>query len=114
MKGFTLLEVMISLAIIGAVVITLIGATNYHLTLLQNEQDSTELTILGRSLIADLEAKGGIADKGDGNLSPLHPDILWSFQLLSTEIPSLKKMHLKLNRKGSEKGGILLVRYIIK
>lgn len=112
MKGFTLLEVMIALAIMAGVVVTVLGATNYHLTLMQGEHDTTTLTLLARYQIETLEQKGGIA-KGAGTFAPIHPDISWSTEVFPTKIPALQKLVLKVQRNG-DKREVALVRYILK
>ena len=40
-SGFTLLEVMVSLAIMAGVILTLLGSVNYHIGIIANERDST-------------------------------------------------------------------------
>jgi general secretion pathway protein I len=54
-EGFTLLEVLISLAIIGGLLITLIYTLNYHLGLAERQKTVTVATLLAKNKIADLE-----------------------------------------------------------
>ncbi len=54
-KGFTLLEVLISLAIVGGLLITLIYTLNYHLGLAERQKTVTVATLLAKNKIADLE-----------------------------------------------------------
>ena len=58
MRGFTLLEVMVALAIMAGVVLTVLGAVNYHLTIIAEERDSTALILSGAS------QAGRIGDSG--------------------------------------------------
>ena len=53
-SGFTLLEVMVALAIMAGVIITLLGSVNYHLGIIAAERDSTTLTLLARNRMAEL------------------------------------------------------------
>jgi len=54
-KGFTLLEVMISLAIIGGVLVTLIYSLNYHLGIAGRHEVLTVATMLAQEKMADAE-----------------------------------------------------------
>lgn len=112
MKGFTLLEVMVALAIMASVIVTLIGATNYHLGLLQGEQETTVLTILARQQLESLAQKGAIL-KAEGTLTPLHPNVRWSTELFPTKLPSVQKVVLTLKKNG-EKSEVALVRYVLQ
>lgn len=112
MKGFTLLEVMIALAIMASVIVTVLGSTNYHLDILQREHDTTTLTLLARYQLELLEQKGEVA-KNSGTLAPLHPDVVWNSELFPTKIPSLQKLVLKVAQNG-DKLEVALVRYVLK
>jgi general secretion pathway protein I len=53
-KGFTLLEILIALAIISGALITIIHTVNYHLNLIQRHEIMTVGTILGRDKILEV------------------------------------------------------------
>lgn len=53
-KGFTLLEILIALAIISGVLITMIYTVNYHLALIQRHEVTTVGTMLGRNKILEI------------------------------------------------------------
>ena len=54
-KGFTLLEVMISLAIIGGVLLTLIYSLNYHLGIAGRHEALTVASMLAKKKMVDAE-----------------------------------------------------------
>jgi len=54
-EGFTLLEVMISLAIIGGVLLTLIYSLNYHLGIAGRHEALTVASMLAKEKMADAE-----------------------------------------------------------
>ncbi len=54
-KGFTLLEVMIALAIIGGVLVTLIYSLNYHLGIAGRDEAVTVATMLAQEKMVDAE-----------------------------------------------------------
>ncbi len=56
-KGFTLLEVLISLAIVGGILVTLIYTLNYHLGLVGRQEVITTATLLAKDKMADLATR---------------------------------------------------------
>ena len=108
--GFTLLEVVIALAIMAAVVLTVLGAVNYHLGIITKERDSTALTILARAKLVELEQET-IKTKGEGSFAPAHPEIKWQTELLPTKLPLLQKLVVRVHRDG-DKQEVTLERYL--
>lgn len=112
MRGFTLLEVMIALAIMATVILTVLGSVNYHLDVVNAERDETALTILARGRMAELELGGALPDRSEGTMAPAHPDVTWHAELLATRLPSLRKLVLKVRRAGDRRE-VTLVRYVV-
>jgi general secretion pathway protein I len=54
-NGFTLLEVLIALSVIGALLVTLIYTLNYHLSLVEKQETITVATLLAKNKMADIE-----------------------------------------------------------
>ena len=54
-KGFTLLEVMISLAIVGGLLLTMIYSLNYHLGIAERQMVITNITNLAKGKIYEME-----------------------------------------------------------
>jgi len=112
LSGFTLLEVMVALAIMASVILTVLGAVNYHLAIIADERDSTALTILARAKMAELELQG-IPQKGEGTLAPAHPELSWQAEQFPTDLPVLQKLVLRVWRT-SDKREVVLERYLTK
>jgi general secretion pathway protein I len=110
MRGFTLLEVMISLAIMAAVILTVLGAVNYHIGVIANERDNTTLTLLARNI---LDEKKLMPAKGEGTFAPAHPELSWKVDLLPTDYPFLQKWVAKV-RRVSDGREVALVWYSAK
>ncbi len=109
-SGFTLLEVMVSLAIMAGVILTLLGSVNYHIGIIANERDSTTLALLARYRMTELEQAPA---KGEGTFAPSHPELSWKADLLPADIPGLQKLIVKV-RRGSDGREVALVRYLPK
>ena len=63
-KGFTLLEILIALAIVGGLLVTVIATLNYHLEIVERHETITVATLLAKEKMVDLE-KNPIQTKGD-------------------------------------------------
>jgi general secretion pathway protein I len=113
-RGFTLLEVMVALAIMAGVVMTVLGSVNYHLGILAAERDSTALTLLARARLTELEQQVGLSQKSDGTFTPLHPDVTWHAELFPTQYPALKKLVVKVQRQGDKREVALVCYYVPK
>lgn len=62
-NGFTLLEVLIALAVIGSLLVTLIYTLNYHLSLVAKQETITVATLLAKNKMA-ATAKSPVENKG--------------------------------------------------
>jgi len=111
-QGFTLLEVMIALAIMATVVLTVLGSVNYHLSVISNERDNTTFTLLARAKMAELE-QSPLQPKSEGSLAPNHPELKWQAELFPTQLPTLQKLVVKVSRD-TDKREVALVRFVLK
>jgi general secretion pathway protein I len=111
-SGFTLLEVMVSLAIMAGVILTVLGSVNYHIGIIANERDSTTLTLLAQNRMAELDLENAYA-KGEGTFAPSHPELTWKTDLLPADFPGIQKFVVRV-RRGSDGREVALVRYIKK
>ncbi|QEM68936.1 type II secretion system protein GspI [Geobacter sp. FeAm09] len=107
MRGFTLLEVMVALAIMASVILTVLGAVNYHLTIITNERDSTALTLLARAKMAELlqlKSQGQtLSEKSEGTLAPTHPELSWRAEVTATDLTMLQKLVVRVWRTGDKR-----------
>lgn len=113
MRGFTLLEVMVALAIMAGVILTVLGSLNYHLASIAAERDSMTLTLLARTRLTELEQQPSLAQKSEGSFAPLHADLSWRAELFPTRIPALQKLVVTVRRSGDRRE-VALVRYVLK
>ena len=113
-QGFTLLEVMIALAIMATVVLTVLASVNYHLGVIANERDNTTFTLLARARMAELELEQHpLKQKSEGSFAPNHPELTWQAELFPTQLPALQKQVLQV-RRDADKREVALVRFVLK
>jgi len=112
-RGFTLLEVVVALAIMAAVILTVLGSLNFHLDSISAERDNTTLTLLARNRLVELEQQGGLQQKSEGTFAPAHAEITWRAELFPAKVPALQKLVVTVQRKG-DKREVALERYVLK
>ena len=96
MKGFTLLEVMIALAIMAGVILTVISSFNYHLSVVDRNREETVATVLARTKLEDPTFKMNVA--GKGTFAPDWPDISWETTVTPMEeIPGVSRETLTVS-----------------
>jgi len=88
-KGFTLLEVMIALAIMAGVILTVISSFNYHLSVVDRDRAETIAVLLARTKLDDPAFKKGEA--GKGSFAPDWPDITWETVIKPTDFEKLNR-----------------------
>ena len=110
MKGFTLLEVLISLAIMAGVILTTIVSFNYHLGVVARDKAEGTATLLARAKIDD--PAFSLLPAGKGTFAPDHPEMGWEKALLPIEqLPGVEKMVFTVTWD-QQKKKVELVRYI--
>ena len=103
---------MVALAIMASVILTVLGAVNYHLMVISRERDSTALTLLARFRLAEIEMSAE-PKQGEGTFAPAHPELKWKSELLPAQLPGLQKLVVRVQRTGSPEE-VVLVRYLPK
>lgn len=111
MKGFTLLEVLISLAIMAGVVLTVIASFNYHLGVVERDREEGTATMIARARIDD--PAFALLPAGKGTFAPDHPEMAWEKALLPTKLPGVDKMVYTVTWD-QERKRVALVHYIAK
>lgn len=92
-KGFTLLEVIIALAIISGVIVTILTTLNYHLGATDRIESMTTATMLAREKVEDINLNGLPAEK-EGDFAPRFPGFRWQYYTEDLPIPGIKKVYL--------------------
>ena len=88
-QGFTLLEVMISVAIIALVFVSLFRMQSGTISLAQTGQFNTMAPILAAQLIARVEADVQNWSQSDGDFGESHPGITWTCDISDISLDAL-------------------------
>lgn len=112
-RGFTLLEVMIAVAIIAGVVFTVIGVVNNHLAVASRDRDEGVAVLLGRQMLDDLDTRQDIPEKSNGTFAPVRSDYAWVMTSTATQVPGFRKVTVAISWDNTRRT-VSLVRYVAK
>lgn len=82
-SGFTLLEIMIALAILAGVVTAVLGTLNYHLDVASQSRKTLTATLLGKELSEEVAVMGLPRDRA--GVFAEHPEYSWSIRGVEDE-----------------------------
>jgi general secretion pathway protein I len=111
-RGFTLLEVLIALAIMAGVVTTVIAAFNRQLSLVTRDKEETVALLLARAKIDDPGFKE-LPSGSKGTFAPQWPLISWETVTVPTELPAVSRLTLTVSWDGTRRK-LSLVQYVAK
>lgn len=94
-KGFTLLEVLVAVAILSTVIVTLVGSVNYHLSVLERGRGHTVASMIAREKIEEIKL-GIVADKKSGSLEHDGKSYAWNFETTSTDYDGVSLLSVRV------------------
>jgi general secretion pathway protein I len=107
-KGFTLLEVLVALAIMAGALTSLVVVYNSHLSVVIRDREETTALLLARTRLDDPNFLS--ASVNEGNFGPDYPNITWQRQATPSDYPGLIRYRLTVAwHQGSRK--LTLVTY---
>jgi len=112
-KGFTLLEVMIAMAILATTLVVVFQSQSQSISMAGRARFETTASFLAQSKMAEVEATSPedmVSDRGD--FGDDFPGYSWQVAVTGTEIELLKKIEVKVvNERMTSNNSYLLVLY---
>ncbi len=115
--GFTLLEVLVAVAVLGLGLISLLGLHVRNLDLLDRDQRMTDATLLARQIMTEAELEG-FPDIGreegdfDGWYPARYPDLRWEREVIELPVPGLREVHVRVYREQAPGDDVSLIYYM--
>ena len=110
-RGFTLLEVMIAMAILAITLVVVFQSQSQSISMAGRARFETTAALLAQSKMAEIEAanpESVVSDSGD--FGDDFPDYSWRVDVTETEIEFLKKIEVKVvNEKMTSNNSFRLV-----
>lgn len=100
--GFTLLEVMVAVAILAGVIITVITSLNYHIGVVKKNKDITVATLLAREKLEEIRLSG-ITKTQEGDFTPMFDEFSWKYGREDHDFPGIKRVYLTVSWGEGEK-----------
>jgi general secretion pathway protein I len=105
--GFTLLEVMIAVAILAIGLVAVFQMQSQSISMASEARFRTTASLLAQSKMTDVEASRSLSNRTEsGNFAPEHPDYGWSLKITDTMIPGFKRIEVSVHHQGFMRGGI--------
>ncbi len=98
-EGFSLLEVLIAIAIVGGLLVAIIDMVNYHLSVINRYQTLSVASMLGMEKLHELKAAPA---KEKGNFPEPYQDYSYKTSIVNSPLPFLNELVLTV-WKGRDK-----------
>jgi general secretion pathway protein I len=99
--GFTLLEVMIALAIVAIALVTLLGLSNRTVLVHERIQKLTRATLLAQQLMSEQEVQvvgvGAVDEEQEGVFEEPFAEFSWRIYYEDTMIPQVRQIHVQVS-----------------
>jgi len=99
-KGFTLLEVMIAMAILAIALVAVFQSQSQSISMAGDSRFLTTAALLAQSKMTEIEAVDMMNVKtGNGDFGEGFPDYIWSVEAKDTELANVKKIELTVTHR---------------
>ena len=117
-SGFTLLEVMIAMAMLAIVLVTAFQSQSQSISMASESRFETTAPLLAQSKMAEIEAmKMSDVNAGEGDFGEKFPDYAWRVEVSDTEFEALKKIEVQVTSsalKSRNTYRLVLYRFVVE
>lgn len=100
LPGFTLLEVMIALAVLSIALVAVFQSQSQSISMITRSRFETTASLLAQSKMAEFEAaKTGDLSSRNGDFGDDYRDYTWEVQVEETELPYVVKIELTVRNE---------------
>ena len=94
-RGFTLIEVLVALAIVAYALIGLLGLQNRNLGIIGRDQEMTKAILLARKFIAEMEVREKFPELGFSS-GELEEGFVWEREVNETFLPDVREVRVRI------------------
>jgi type II secretion system protein I len=112
--GFTLMEVLIAMAILAIALIGVFQLQSQSISMSTDSRFMTTAALLAQSKMVEVEAAGASLSSRaqDGDFGPDYPQYNWRLEIADTQLPQFKKIEVTVKNKAFlRRGSYKLVLY---
>jgi general secretion pathway protein I len=104
--GFTLLEVMIAMAILAIALLAVFQLQSQSISMSSESRFMTTASLLAQSKMADIEGGTSLGNQSKkGDFAPDYPEYAWTIQVTDTQIARFKRIEVNVFNKVLTQGG---------
>jgi len=105
-SGFTLMEVMIAMAILAIALVVVFQLQSQSISMSTDSRFMTTAALLAQSKMVEVEAASTLTNhKEDGDFGPDYPQYTWRLEVGDTQLPQFKKIEITIINKLFISGG---------
>ncbi|MGA2525611.1 MAG: type II secretion system minor pseudopilin GspI [Smithellaceae bacterium] len=105
-NGFTLMEVMIAMAILAIALVAVFQLQSQSISMSTDSRFMTTAALLAQSKMVEVEAGSTLVSHSeDGDFGPDYPQYTWHLEVGDTQLPQFKKIEVTVTNKLFISGG---------
>jgi general secretion pathway protein I len=118
-RGFTLLEVLVAVSVLGLALVSLLALHVHDIDLVARDQRVTEATMLARGLMAEVDA-GPFPDLGltggdfELDYPDLYPELQWEREVIAGPVPDVREVRVRVFHGEEESGDDVTLTYYVR
>jgi general secretion pathway protein I len=118
-RGFTLLEVLVAVAVLGLALVSLLALHVRNIDLIARDERITQSTLLARGVMAEIAAgpfpELGVTS-GDFELDypERFPDLKWETEVSPGPVPLIREIRVRVFRGQEESGDDVTLTYFVR
>ena len=98
--GFTLLEVMIAMAILAIALVAIFQMQSQSISMSTDSRFMTTAALLAQSKMVEAEAESTLTNRReDGDFGPDYPQYIWHLEVGDTQLQQFKKIEVTVTNK---------------
>jgi general secretion pathway protein I len=98
-SGFTLMEVMIAMAILAIALVAIFQSQSQSISMSSDSRFMTTASLLAQSKMVEMEATTLDNQTKDGDFGPDYPEYAWHLEVGDTQLPQFKKIDITVINK---------------
>jgi general secretion pathway protein I len=99
-SGFTLMEVMIAMAILAIALVAIFQLQSQSISMSTDSRFMTTAALLAQSKMVEAEADSALANRSeDGDFGPDYPQYIWHLEVGDTQLQQFKKVEVIVTNK---------------
>ena len=99
-KGFTLMEVMVAMAILAIALVSIFHLQSQSISMATDSRFMTTAALLAQSKMVEVETQSPLSNKTEnGDFGPDYPQYAWQLIIGDTQLPQFKKIEVTVTNK---------------